>query len=164
MAARVGAVGLGVLLLFALSYAILNVTRTDDTRFFVAAHKERRTQFVEIVTAALRESGLDPSLSHATDDRGNTHTVLRARGGNFSFWMASVTLSGEDPSPPCELRSEAYPDPEQYEVRLRSRVPFLPNQRLPQVLSKLHDLFKQHQIPFQQGPWPCGAAAFTVHQ
>lgn len=158
--AKLAIASLCVLVLLGLSYAVLSSSDTYATRLFVAVPIERNAALPDLIATELQRHGLKTSLSHATDDRGNTDTVLRARGGNVSFWMGSVVLSGQDPTVPCERRPEAYSDPRQFEVRLRSRVRFFPSHRLPQILSDLQDLFRHHGVPYQQGPWPCGAAAF----
>lgn len=160
MAAKLAIAGFGVLVLLGVSIAVLSSSGMYSTRLFIAVPIERGAALPNLVAEMLHQHGMKSSVSHATDDRGNTHTVLTAHEGNVSFWMGSVVLSGEDASVPCERRSEAYPDPSQYELRLRSRVRFIPSRRLPRMLSELQNYFRQNGVRYQQEPWPCGAAAF----
>jgi hypothetical protein len=151
-----------VLVLLVAAY-ITFAPRTDHVSLFVAAEDGRGETLVEQIAALLRSRGLKSSIGHAADDRGNSRVVLEAWGGNTLVWLSNVTLSGEDESGPCQRRSEAYPDPQQFEIRFRSRIRVVPNRKkLADLTSEMEDFLKKRGVPNRNVPWSCGAAAFAV--
>jgi hypothetical protein len=151
-----------VLVLLAAGYMTF-APRTDHISLFVAVEQERSENLIEQIAAMLGQKGLKSWISHATDDHGKSAVVLEAVGGNTSIWLSNVTLSGEDQSGPCKRHFEAYPDPQQFEIRFRSRFRVVPNRKnLTDLRSEMEDFLKKRGILNRDVPWSCGATVFAV--
>jgi hypothetical protein len=137
-------------------------SRTDHISLFVAVEQWRSETLVEQIAGMLEKKGLKSWISRATDDHGKTRVVLESVGGNSSITLTNVPLSGQYESGPCEPHVEAYPDPQQFEVRFRSRFRIVQNRKkLADLKSEMEDFLRMQGIPFRKSPWLCGAAAFS---
>ena len=157
--AKLAVVGLALLVAWGLLYEIFSA-RTDHTSLFMSGRKENKRRLVELFAAFANRNGLSTNIGYATDDQGKTLTVIEAIGGNSWLWMANAPLSGEAPAP-CERHFEGYPDPEQFEIRARSRFRFLPSNRPRELQNGLEDVLRKEGLAFQRAPWSCGAAALA---
>lgn len=137
--------------------------RTDHISLFLAVEQGRSEVLIEQIASMFRQKGFKSWITHATDDHGKSAVVLEAIGGNSSIWLSNVTLSGEDKSKPCVPHFEAYPDPQQFEIRFRSRFRIISNKKkLADLTAQTENFLRKIGVPSRSAPWSCGAAAFAV--
>ena len=160
----VASLSAGVLLLIVLcvlGYERLG-SRTDHVSIYVAVRSGETNRFIDRFVVLMRGAGLDSSTGHATDDQGKVRTVVEAIGGNSRVWMTNVPLSGEETAPECTKHFEAYPDPEQFEIRVRTRFRLLPGGRVPKLVDEIGKHLDKEGLQHRKVPWLCGAVAFGM--
>jgi hypothetical protein len=74
------------------------------------------TRLTQDLAVIAKRHGLNPSLSHATDDKGRTLHVVEASSLPLHLWGQNLPLSGAENPALCGHFTEGHPDPGQYIV------------------------------------------------
>jgi hypothetical protein len=132
------------------------------TTMYVLATSATASRLQGDLASLAQRHGLIPSVGHATDDGNHTLSVVEAKGRRMRLRGQNMPLSGHEDASVCGRHAEAYPDPGQYIVTIKSAISFLGTASVHEVAAQLRRELSDLGYDVREEPLLCSALAKSV--
>jgi hypothetical protein len=139
------------------------VSEPGGTTLYVVATSVNASRLQADIASFAQRHGLNASVGHATDDSSHTLRVVEAKGRRVRLWAQNMPLSGREDTAVCGGHPEAYVDPGQYVVTIKSVMPFLGSAAARDIADQMRRELPDLGYEVRGEPIICSALAKSLH-